>query len=411
MSSFAPVPLGYCVSEVRRKNLGGREQNLLSLSYGRIIRKDIDSAEGLLPESFDTYNIVEPGDTVLRLTDLQNDQRSLRVGLVAERGIITSAYVTVRPTARVNERFLNYFLKMMDFRKDFYALGAGVRQSLKFDELRRVQVSVPDLAAQRAIADYLDAETARIDALIAKKRLMLELLDERFLVGGKKLIAGGSPADGQSPRHAWAGPVPTTWRLLKIASFARVGSGTTPASDVDGYYSEDGVAWVTTTELRESEILSTTRAVTELALRDYSALKVFPAGTVLVAMYGATVGRVGTLGIPATTNQACCAIYEGSELNLRFLYWWLVLNRQHLLDLAYGAGQPNISQETVRSLRVPAPELHEQQTIAETLDAEADRFGRTREALVLQIELLLERRQALITAAVTGELNIPGAAA
>jgi len=84
------------------------------------------------------------------LTDLQNDQRSLRVGLVEERGIITSAYVTLRPQAQLDPGYLNYFLKNMDFRKDFYALGAGVRQSLKFDELRTIKVPLPPLAEQRA---------------------------------------------------------------------------------------------------------------------------------------------------------------------------------------------------------------------------------------------------------------------
>ena len=82
--SWDQIPLGYCVTEVKKKNTGGREDNLLSLSYGNIVRRDIATADGLLPESFDSYNVINPGDTVLRLTDLQNDQRSLRVGLVEE---------------------------------------------------------------------------------------------------------------------------------------------------------------------------------------------------------------------------------------------------------------------------------------------------------------------------------------
>ena len=108
MNGWGNVPLGYCVSEVRQRNVGGRQRNLLSLSYGNIVRRDIDTADGLLPESFDSYNIVEQGDTVLRLTDLQNDQRSLRVGLVREPGIITSAYVTLRPFGQMDTKYLNY---------------------------------------------------------------------------------------------------------------------------------------------------------------------------------------------------------------------------------------------------------------------------------------------------------------
>jgi hypothetical protein len=134
------IPLGYLVREVNNPNHNLRETNLLSLSYGRVVRRDIQSHDGLLPESFDGYNIVMPGDTVLRLTDLQNDQKSLRVGHVTERGIITSAYVTLRSNGAINSRYLTLVLQGMDARKDFYALGAGVRQSLKFDELRRVMI-------------------------------------------------------------------------------------------------------------------------------------------------------------------------------------------------------------------------------------------------------------------------------
>ena len=85
------------VTQVKNKNSDLQETNLLSLSYGKIKRRDINSNGGLLPESFNGYNIIEDGDIVLRLTDLQNDHTSLRVGLATERGIITSPYTTLRP--------------------------------------------------------------------------------------------------------------------------------------------------------------------------------------------------------------------------------------------------------------------------------------------------------------------------
>ena len=199
--NWPQVPLGYCVSEVRRKNHGGQEHNLLSLSYGNIVRRDITSNEGLLPESFDTYNIVDSGDTGLRLTDLQNDQRSLRVGLVQERGIITSAYVSIRPGHQVDSRYLNYFLKHLDFRKEFYALGAGVRQSLRFDELKGIRVPVPPMASQRAIADYLDVESARSEALIRLLNVTSQQSIRWYLAGSVPNI---SPVPVEDQRSASA---------------------------------------------------------------------------------------------------------------------------------------------------------------------------------------------------------------
>jgi type I restriction enzyme S subunit len=109
-----------------------KESNLLSLSYGRIIRRDIGTTEGLLPESFESYQIVDPGNIVLRLTDLQNDKRSLRQGLVRERGIVTSAYDALEVTQQNNPRFWAYTLLALDTAKYYYSLGGGVRQSIKF---------------------------------------------------------------------------------------------------------------------------------------------------------------------------------------------------------------------------------------------------------------------------------------
>ncbi len=162
------------------KNIGMQENNLLSLSYGRIVRKSIDTAEGLLPESFETYQIVEPGNIIMRLTDLQNDKRSLRQGLVTERGIITSAYDALEVNRDHDPRFWAYALLALDLAKYYYSLGGGVRQSIKFADFPNDWVSAPDKDIQKAIADFLDRETARIDQLIEKKQRFLELTARRI---------------------------------------------------------------------------------------------------------------------------------------------------------------------------------------------------------------------------------------
>ena len=121
------LPLLACCHQHEHQNVGSHETNVLSLSYGRIVRRDVETNFGLLPGSFDAYNRVAPGDVVLRLTDLQNDVTSLRVGLVRQAGIITSAYVTLRPDAvQVKPEWLFYLLHAYDVKKVFYALGGGV---------------------------------------------------------------------------------------------------------------------------------------------------------------------------------------------------------------------------------------------------------------------------------------------
>jgi type I restriction enzyme M protein len=166
------------VKEVSTLNHGLKEKNLLSLSYGHIVRKDINGAGGLTPESYDGYNIVEPGDIVFRFTDLQNDQKSLRSGLVLERGIITSAYVTVRPND--DSSYFNYLMRSYDISKVFYGIGGGIRQSMKFGDLKRLPVITPPRSLDRKqITDYLDSETSRIGELIRHKERSIELLEER----------------------------------------------------------------------------------------------------------------------------------------------------------------------------------------------------------------------------------------
>lgn len=210
----APRPNSWALDKVHRvlrvrrgqKNAGMAEDNLLSLSYGRIIPKDINTSEGLLPESFEGYQIVEPGNIVMRLTDLQNDKRSLRQGLVKERGIITSAYDALEVSKKHCPEFWFYSLLALDLAKHYYSLGGGVRQSVKFSDFPNDWIYLPDLTTQRQIADFLDRETARIDLLIEKKQRFLDGVESEFLdyvtFAVTLGVRGARPNEGDWPRLA-----------------------------------------------------------------------------------------------------------------------------------------------------------------------------------------------------------------
>ena len=187
--------LGSLFTEHKLKNDNLAETNLLSLSYGKIIRKNIDSVGGLLPMSYEGYNIIDRNDIVLRMTDLQNDHKSLRTGLCKERGIITSAYITIRLRAKQNSEYLHYLLHSYDINKVFYGMGDGVRQGINFADIKSLLLLCPPLTEQRAIADYLDRKCAEIDELIAIKQQKIEALKEYKksvifeYVTGKKEVA------------------------------------------------------------------------------------------------------------------------------------------------------------------------------------------------------------------------------
>ena len=153
-------------SEQKIPNKTVHHQNSLSLSYGKIKRKDINTKGGLLPASFDTYQIVNDGNVILRLTDLQNDHKSLRVGLATETGIITSAYTCLKPRDNILPEYLYLMLHAYDVSKVFYGMGGGVRQSIGYADIRRMTIPLPPLDEQQAIVDYCYSEQEKIEKLI-----------------------------------------------------------------------------------------------------------------------------------------------------------------------------------------------------------------------------------------------------
>ena len=161
---------------ISNKNV--HHQNLLSLSYGKIVCKDINTTEGLLPASFDNYQIVEDGNIVLRLTDLQNDHKSLRVGLSTQEGIITSAYLAIEAFTGILPKYLYFLLHSIDVKKVFYSMGNGLRQSLNWTELRKLKCIVPPIFEQQVIVDYIEAKLSKIDSCIADLQAEIDYLKE-----------------------------------------------------------------------------------------------------------------------------------------------------------------------------------------------------------------------------------------
>ena len=203
----------------------------------------------------------------------------------------------------------------------------------------------------------------------------------------------------------WIGTIPKQWSAKRLSFLFRViGSGTTPPTNEGAYYDGE-LPWVTTGELREAGISDTAKRLTYDALSALPTLRFYPPGTLLIAMYGATIGRLGWLSVSACTNQACCALAAPQGVIPRFAFFALLAANEALILLASGGGQPNINQEKIRAFRLPVPSLIEQEAIAAFLDQETGKI----DALVAEqerlIALLKEKRQAVISQAVTKGLN------
>lgn len=276
------------------------------------------------------------------------------------------------------------------------------------DQVNNVIVPNSVYDEQEILSNYLDRKTAQIDNLIIKKERMIGLLEEeRIAVINLAVTRGINPkAEMKDSGIEWLGDVPEHWEPWKVShGFGLIGSGTTPPSDQLEWYGGD-ITWITTGELRENVICDTEKKVTREALNSFSALKLFPRGSLAIAMYGATIGRLGILGVDATTNQACCVLCGGDIFDVKFVFYWLQAFKETIILLATGGGQPNISQDKIKSLKIFCPLVSEQRSITEYLDRETGKIDALIEKVQIAVEKLKEYRTAVISAAVTGKIDI-----
>lgn len=410
-ANWITVPLRSVLRESKVRNSGMVESNLLSLSFGRIVRKDIDGVGGLLPESFETYQIVDPDHLVFRFTDLQNDQRSLRSARASERGIITSAYVSAEPTG-IHARYAEYLMRSYDLTKVFYGLGGGVRQTLKFADVARLPVLLPPLEEQRTIADYLDRETARIETLIEEQHRLIAMLRERRQAVIESAVGRGlDPVTRMKPSGLfWTQEVPQHWTVANIRKFATMKTGHTPSRSNPEYWDDCTIPWFTLADvwqLRDGTrnyLGETASRISELGLAN-SAAELLPAGTVVLSRT-ASVGFSGIMPVEMATSQDFWNWIPGSALDAEYLMWTFRAMRSEFQSLMIGSTHKTIYQPTAAAFRIPVPPMSEQRRIAAYLDEQTEKIDALTEETERFLELAQERRAALITAAVTGQIDV-----
>jgi type I restriction enzyme S subunit len=411
-NSWDVSPLFSLASTDVLKNDDGAENNVLSLSYGRIIRRDVEDNHGLLPESFNTYQLVAAGDIILRLTDLQNDKRSLRVGLACEKGIITSAYLKLTAKQIFLDRYLYRLLHSYDTTKVFYGMGGGLRQSMKFEEMRRLQMLCPSLDEQKQIADFLDHETAKIDALIEKQQRLIELLKEK-----RQAFISHAVTKGLNPNAPlkdsgveWVDRVPAHWRVSKLGYHASVSNGATPSRENMLFWENGTIGWLNSSKVNDEVIQEADQFITKLALSRTS-VKPVNRGDLLMAITGEgqTRGRVAICNIEATINQhlAAISIYD-KLIHHEFLYLWLEGNYERIRYESEGAGSTKgaITCSEISAFPVILPPPEEQDLIVGYVAERKRKFDRLIREAISAIELIQERRTALISAAVTGKIDV-----
>lgn len=204
----------------------------------------------------------------------------------------------------------------------------------------------------------------------------------------------------------WIGNVPATWERCKIKNvISSIGSGTTPTSSNIDYYNSEDICWIQSGDLYKTSYISNTAVSLSAKALHLSALQIYAAPFIVVAMYGASVGNIAISTIDACSNQACCCIKPDNNNDLKFMYYWLSMCKIDFLSQSIGGGQPNISQSKIKNQFYYRPQLSEQKVIANFLDSKCSEIDAISADIQKEIEILEQYKRSIITEAVTKGLT------
>jgi type I restriction enzyme, S subunit len=394
------------------KNVALKQQNLLSLSYGRIVPKDIETAVGLVPESFETYQIVEAGNIIMRLTDLQNDKRSLRQGLVSSRGMITSAYDALQIAPPHEPRFWFYALLALDLAKYYYSLGGGVRQSISFRDFPNEWIGVPPPEVQQEIASFLDRETFLIDRLIQAKEKLSEILASKRNAAITGAISEGvSRMDWNKSKQAFEF-IFRKQGWLELRTKHAVKFMTSGSRGWSEFLSPEGDVFVQSGNIGKEMNLDLSEA-NRIARQEGAEAErtVVNAGDVLLCITGGRTGAVAyvrEINERAHVNQHICLLRARAETMMPKLLahvLWSEFGQAQIGAMQYGMKQ-GLGFSEVGDIRVPVPPRAQQPEIVRHIEHSLSVIDDARSRLTSSIDKLLEFRSSLITAAVTGQIDV-----
>lgn len=371
--------------ENKEKNKNNSETFVLSLSYGNIIpKKNVD--EGLVPENYSGYQIVNPGYIIIRCTDLQNDKVSLRTGHVMHRGIISGAYLGLIPTTAVISKYLHLVLYTWDISKELYRYGSGLRQSLSWNDIKYLNLAIPPLDEQEAIVAYLDKVTAEIDRAIEAQQKMIEALNERKQIIISRAVTRGLNPDAplRDSGIDWLGQIPAHWDFCKLKYFIKIKSGdsisNTQLSDTGKYLVYGGGE----------------------PLGRYNQYNI-DSGNIVIGRVGARCGCITPIYEKAwATDNALVVSYKG--IDFQFLIYCLIA--ANLNKIASTNAQPLLTGTKVKNTYIPVPTPSEQKDIVAYISNLTKRIDLSIFNCELMISLLQERKQIIINEVVTGKKKV-----
>lgn len=379
------------LAENRRKNDGLIESQVLSLSYGRVVVKPVEKQRGLVPDSYESYQILVPGDIVVRPTDLQNDQASIRVGHVKDRGIITSAYIGLRARGSWSDAYAYHYLAVVDSSKRIYGMGSGLRQQLGWPDLKRMPCLVPPPEEQAAIVRYLAHANARIDKAIVAKRRLIALLEEE-----KKAIAdillGQLDEGAREVRHV-------------LSQLVDCEHKTAPFVEGEPY-------WVLrTSSVKSGEIVWSGAYTTDAASYEVWTSRAVPEPGDVIFTREAPVGEAAVIpdGRRVALGQRTVLMKVRKEImDPQFLVYQVYagLPRRPISLATQGSTVGHFNMDDIGWMRVAVPDIEVQRQLVNKIEDANSDANEAIDKTQSEIALLHEFRTRLVADVVTGQVDV-----
>lgn len=394
------------IQQVSREQKNKNENNIvnlvLSLSYGNIIRKkNVDA--GLVAKDLSTYQIVDKDNIILRFTDLQNDHKSLRTGLVKERGIISSAYTCIVPN--INAAYLHYVLHSYDTQKVFYGMGGGVRQSIGYDDIRHMFVPVPTAVEQDQIVRYLDWQISKINHLIHSHQKQIKLLKER-----RQTIIDRAATQGinknvmlKNSGANWIPLIPEHWNMVYAKKLFAQRKDKAFPNDIQLTSSQKyGI-------ISQEEFMKLEGRRLTVVMTGEDILKHVGIGDFVISMrsfqggleYSYVEGKISSAYVMLIPNKD--KVYDE-------YFKWLLKSKPYIKALQ-GTSDLVRDGQALRyanfaKVYLPEIPLDEQKEIAEYIATEVAKIDNALPTFQKEIELLREYRTRLISDVVTGQIDV-----
>lgn len=410
------VPSDFAISSIGslftiKKDIAGREpETVLSITQTGIRPKDLSSNEGQNASSYAHYQIVNVGDFAMNHMDLLTGW----IDISKYEGVTSPDYRVF--TLNDKKMSADYFLRVFQYyytNRVFFGFGQGVatlgRWRLPAINFKKIDVPVPPILEQQRIVTAIDENVSKVDVLIANVQAQIEKLEayKQSLIT-EVVTKGLDPTVPMKDSGVeWIGNIPAHWTANRIIRcFGVIGSGTTPTSADDALFEGD-INWIQSGDINGSVLSETRFQITRDIVEETSALKVYSAPFIVIAMYGASIGNLSISQIDACTNQACCVLSKPvNGLLLEYLFYAFKPAKDYLIWRADGGGQPNISQEKLKSLWIPIPPNEDQVVIVQHLNKKCGQIDYLIALKQSKIEKLEQYKRSLIYEYVTGKREV-----